>query len=496
MKKNREAVLALDCGTTGNRALVLDRDLNILGSAYREFRQYYPKPGWVEHDASEIWDSSARVVREALRRAGSPAIAAMGITNQRETIVIWDRSTGKPAHRAVVWQCRRSADLCGKLKARGLEKKLHQRTGLFLDPYFSGTKILWLLERYPALRKGLKSGRLVCGTIDAWVAWKLTAGASFATDPTNASRTLLMDLNESCWAPDLCALFGAIPQSLPQILPTSGVRGEVPGQLFGRPIPLAAVVGDQQSAAFAQGCSPAGVVKNTYGTGLFAVADTGEKKVLSDKLITTRAAVVGQQPSYALEGSVFVGGAAVQWLRDGLGIIRHSGQTEKLARSVRDSGGVYFVPALAGLGCPFWDPKARGLLIGLTRATTKAHVVRAVLESLAFRTSDVIGLFTGQAQIPVRRLRVDGGATKNNFLMQFQADILGCEVERPVHQETTALGAAALAGIAVGFWKNQKDFLSHTRVDRVFKPKMKKIVRERFLQSWRKALERSLNWLD
>lgn len=492
----RDAVLAVDCGTTGNRAIVFDVRQRVLASEYREFTQHYPKAGWVEHDAEEIWRSVQSVVRGALRRVPSGRIAGIGITNQRETVVVWDRATGKPLAPAIVWQCRRTSELCARLKAAGWEKKIHARTGLFLDPYFSGSKIRWMVEHQPAVARALQAGTALIGTIDAWIVFKLTGGKSFVTDPTNASRTLLYDIRRGRWDAEFLKLFRAPLGALPEVRPCAAERGTTSRAAIGAELPILGAAGDQQAAAFAQGVSPDGIIKNTYGTGLFLVAETGSKLKLSDKLITTVAASAGSGLRYAMEGSVFIGGAAMQWLRDGLGIISSAAESEKMAKGLASNDGVYFVPALAGLGCPHWDPSARGVVVGLTRQTRREHLVRAGLESMAYQTRDVADLVHDAVGLRIHDLRVDGGAVKNDWLMQFQADILGVPVERPVLTETTALGAAALAGIAAGVWKNQAGFLKHRKVDRVFRPKMKPALRESLHKNWLRAVSRSKSWVE
>ncbi len=491
----RDAILAIDCGTTGNRAIVFDRRQHTLASAYREFTQRYPKAGWVEHDAEEIWRSVQTVVRGVLKRVSPDRIAGIGITNQRETVVVWDRATGKPLAPAIVWQCRRTSELCASLKTAGWEKKIHDRTGLFLDPYFSGSKIRWMVEHQPAVARALKAGTACVGTIDAWIVFKLTGGTSFVTDPTNASRTLLYDIRRGRWDDEFLKLFRAPLGALPDVRPCAAERGVTSRAAVGAELPILGAAGDQQAAAFAQGVSPDGIVKNTYGTGLFLVAETGTKLKLSDKLITTVAASAGPGLRYAMEGSVFIGGAAMQWLRDGLGIIQSAADSAKMARNLTSNDGVYFVPALAGLGCPHWDPAARGIIIGLTRQTRREHLVRAGLESMAYQTRDVADLVHQATGITIKDLRVDGGAVKNDWLMQFQSDILGVPVERPVVTETTALGAAALAGIAAGVWKNQTDFLKHRKVDQIFRPKMKPALRKTLHSNWLRAVSRSKSWV-
>ena len=488
-------VLALDCGTTGNRAIVFDSHQRIRATSYREFTQYYPRPGWVEHDPEEIWRTVLRVARQALSQVATSRVQGIGITNQRETVVLWNKKTGKPVCPAVVWQDRRTGSVCEALKKKGLEKKVHEKTGLFLDPYFSATKIQWLLHHHKQIKKGLHNGTILCGTIDTWIIWKLSGGRCFSTDPTNASRTLLYNIKRHAWDDSLLKLFDVPRKALAEVRPSSGFHGMTLKKWFGKEIPIAGVAGDQQAAAFAQGCSPQGIVKNTYGTGLFVVADTGRHLKISERLVTTVAACEGTETRYALEGSIFIGGAAIQWLRDGLKILKNASFSEKMARSLDSNDHVYFVPGLAGLGCPHWDPKARGTLVGLTRQTRREHLVRAALEAMAYQTRDVLDLVKKEMRFPVKRLRVDGGAVKNDFLMQFQADILGCEVERPVVHETTALGAAALAGLATGVWQSQKDFLKKRKIDKIFKPRMKPKMREAYYADWKRAVARSLDWI-
>jgi glycerol kinase len=491
----RRYVLALDLGTTGNRAIVFDREQKVHSSDYEEFTQYFPQPGWVEHDPEEIWTSVRRILLKTFKRVNPRDVAGIGITNQRETVVLWDKKTGRPIHRAIVWQDRRTATHCQALKKRGLEPAIHQQTGLFLDPYFSATKIAWLLKSVPAAKKLLSSGRLAAGTIDSWILWKLSGGRTHATDTTNASRTLLFDLKTLDWDEDLCRTFGVPRQILPKILPSSGDLSETDPRLFGIPVPVCGIAGDQQAASFAQGCFKDGIVKNTYGTGLFAVETTGTVPRFSKNLLTTVAWSLGSKSrtEYAVEGSVFIGGAAIQWLRDGLGLIKKSSDVEALAQSVASTDGVYFVPALSGLGAPYWDASARGLIVGLTRGTTGAHIARATLEAIAYQTRDILEVMKKDTGKPFRTLRVDGGAAANNFLMQLQADVLGIPVERPKIIETTALGAAGLAGLASGVWKTKEDFADHRRVDRVFRPSAKKKSEEAY-EKWKDAVRRSMEW--
>jgi glycerol kinase len=481
-------ILAIDLGTTGNRAIVFDRDTRIVAQSYREFGQIFPQPGWVEHDPNEIWETTRAVIAEAMSKVDVSRIAAVGITNQRETVVAWDRKTGAPLHNAIVWQDRRTAARCAQLKRDGVESDIRRRTGLVCDPYFSATKIEWLLRHVPATRDG------VFGTIDSWIIWKLTGGKRFVTDPSNASRTMLWNLRERDWDETLLELFGVSRDALPEVLPSSGEFGVVDKSLFGFEAPIGGVAGDQQAAMFAQGCFGPGIIKNTYGTGLFLLENTGTEPRTSENLIATVAWQLGDRTEYALEGSVFVGGAAVQWLRDQLQIVRDAGETEALASSLTSNDGVYFVPALTGLGAPYWDPSARGTIVGITRATGRAHLARAALEAIAYQTRDVVDVLGRELGSPVRKLQVDGGACANNFLMQFQADILGVPVERPVVIETTALGAAGLAGLHVGVWSDPSDFLRHRRVERVFEPQLGSSDREALYGRWQEAVKRARGW--
>lgn len=491
-------ILALDLGTTGNRAIVFDKDHRIQAQAYKEFRQFYPKPGWVEHDPEEIWLCVRSLVDQILRRVGADKIHSIGITNQRETVVAWDRRNGRSVHRAIVWQDRRTAARCAELKRRGLEARIHRKTGLRLDPYFSATKMEWLLRQIRPLHQLARTGDLALGTIDSWIAYKLTGGKSHITDTSNASRTLLFNIHNLLWDKELCKIFGVDPAWLPKVGPTSGQLAFTSASLTRRELPIAAMVGDQQGAAFAQGCYKPEVIKNTYGTGLFMVENTGSKPKFSKDLLTTVAWSTGdlRHTEYALEGSVFVGGAAVQWLRDGLKIIQRASEADKLAASVKSTDGVYFVPALVGLGAPYWDPNARGMLIGLTRGTGRAHIARAALEAIAYQSRDVMELMRSSVGSAIRKLRVDGGASVSDFLMQFQADMLGIPVERPEILETTALGAAGLAGIGSGFWKSREDFLSRRRVNRVFKPSRDRRAADLSYRAWKRAVQRTLSWIE
>ena len=489
-------ILALDQGTTSSRAIVFDEAGNIRAVAQKEFTQHFPHPGWVEHDPEEIWATQVAVAGEAIARAGLQAgdIAAIGITNQRETTVVWERATGRPVCNAIVWQDRRTAEACDALKARGLEPQITAKTGLVLDAYFSGTKLAWILDNVPDARRRAEAGELAFGTVDSWLIWKLSGGAH-VTDVTNASRTLLYDINQDRWDPELLATLRVPASLLPEVRASSGEVARTAGSLFAARIPIAGIAGDQQAALFGQRCVIPGMVKNTYGTGCFMLMHTGDKPIRSRaKLLTTAAARSGGGRGYALEGSVFIAGAVVQWLRDGLGIIRSSADVEPLARSVPDNGGVFFVPAFAGLGSPHWDPYARGALVGLTRGSTAGHIARAAIESIAYQTADVLEAMESDSGIKLRELRVDGGAARNDALMQFQADVLGVRVIRPRIQETTALGAAYLAGLAVGYWKSSDEIGAQWQVERQFEPKMAPGRAEGLLASWRRAVERSKGW--
>lgn len=491
-------VVTIDQGTTGSTALVLDARGRLKGRAYSEFTQHFPKPGWVEHDAKEIWQVSLKVLRAALAKAkvDPKQLVAIGITNQRETTVVWDRETGEPIHRAIVWQDRRTASRCDELKKAGLEVSVRARTGLVLDPYFSATKIQWILENVRGAKAKARAGKLAFGTIDSWLVWNFSGGAAHATDHTNASRTLLYDIQRRRWDPDLCKTFDVPTSMLAEVRESAGVFCRTAPGLFGKAeIPVAGIAGDQQAALFGQLCVKPGSVKNTYGTGCFVLMPVGDRMVTSKNgLVTTLGCGPRGEPIYVLEGSVFVAGAAVQWLRDGLGLIERAADSEALARSVPDSQGVYLVPAFVGLGAPYWQPNARGALVGLTRGTTRAHVARATLESIAYQTRDVVDAMAAdgkraKAATALKTLRVDGGAAANDFLMQFQADLLGVPVDRPKVVETTALGAAFLAGLGVGLWSPRD--LEPLRVsDRVFKPQMRPAERERLYAGWRTAVER------
>ena len=487
-------ILALDQGTTSSRAIVFDHTGAIRAAAQKEFRQIFPQPGWVEHDPDEIWETQIGVAAEAVARAGINArdIAAIGITNQRETTVVWDRRTGMPVYNAIVWQDRRTAAFCDALKAQGHERQFSDKTGLVLDAYFSGTKLRWILDNVSGARKQAEAGQLAFGTIDSWLIWKLTGGAAHVTDASNASRTLLFDIHRGDWDEELLGLL-AIPRAvLPEVVPSSGIVAETARGLFPVRIPIAGIGGDQQAALFGQRCIIPGMVKNTYGTGCFMLMHTGGIPVRSrNRLLTTTAWRIDGRDEYALEGSVFIAGAVVQWLRDSLGIIRSSSDVEALAAGARDNGGVYFVPAFAGLGSPHWDPYARGTIVGLTRGAGAAHIARAALESIAYQTADVLHAMESDAGIRLTELRVDGGATQNNFLMQFQADLLGVRVVRPNVFETTALGAAYLAGLGAGYWKDAAEISAQRQTERVFDPAMERGEAARLMEEWRKALTRA-----
>jgi glycerol kinase len=493
----RRHVLALDQGTTGSTVLVVDPDGAVRGQGYAELPQHFPRPGWVEHDPEEIWQTTCEALTKALGAAQvSPAeIAAIGITNQRETTVLWERASGRPVANAIVWQCRRTTALCQALKSAGAEPEFREKTGLVLDPYFSGTKIRWLLDEIPGIRARAERGEIAFGTVDSWLLWRLSGGRVHATDPSNASRTLCFDLHALDWDQGLCRRLGVPMSLLPQVLPSAGIFAETVAGVLPAGIPVAGIAGDQQAALFGQACLAGGTAKNTYGTGCFALLNTGSTPVASKRgLLTTVAWTVDRRTSYALEGSVFVAGAAVQWLRDGLGIIAEVAETQRLAESVLDTGGVYLVPAFVGLGAPYWDPYARGTIVGLTRGTTRAHIARAALEAIAYQSRDVLDTMGAEAGLPVGTLRVDGGAAANDFLCQFQADVLGAEVLRPAVTETTGLGAAYLAGVGAGIWKTE-DLADRWKLERRFTPALAPGAREEGYAGWRRAVERSRAWI-
>jgi glycerol kinase len=492
-------ILALDQGTTSSRAIVFDAKGAILAVAQKEFTQVFPRPGWVEHDPEEIWVTQITVAHEALARAGIQArdVAAIGITNQRETTVVWERKTGRPLCNAIVWQDRRTAAACDALKARGLETRVTEKTGLVLDPYFSGTKLAWILDNVPGARAAAEGGRLAFGTVDSWLVWKLSGGAAHVTDVTNASRTLLYDIHAGSWDEELLEIFRVPRAVLPEVRPSSGIAATTAGGALAARTPIAGIAGDQQAALFGQRCVAPGMTKNTYGTGCFMLMHTGTTPARSrNKLLTAAACGTGAAREYALEGSVFVAGAVVQWLRDGLGIIRDSGDVEALATSVPDNGGIYFVPAFAGLGSPHWDAYARGAIVGLTRGTSAGHIARAALEAIAYQTADVLTAMQSDSGIGLKELRVDGGAARNDTLMQFQADLLGVSVVRPRVTETTALGAAYLAGLAVGYWKSPEELGAQWQAERRFEPRMERARAQELMGKWWRAVERSKSWAE
>ncbi len=487
-------ILALDQGTSSSRALVFDHEGNVCSVAQMEFTQHFPKPGWVEHDPMEIWSSEAAVIAEAISKIGinGKDIAGIGITNQRETTIVWDAETGKPVYNAIVWQDRRTAAFCDSLKAQGLTEKIREKTGLIIDAYFSGTKIKWILDNVPGARERAEAGKLRFGTVDSWLVWQLTKGEVHITDVTNASRTMLFNINALQWDAEMLELLGIPASMLPEVRSSSEIYGHTKTTIFAHEVPIAGIAGDQQAALFGQMCTAPGSVKNTYGTGCFLLMNTGTKPILSkNKLLTTIAWKIGDTVNYALEGSIFVGGSVVQWLRDGLGIIRSSSEIEALAASVPDNGGVYFVPALTGMGAPYWDQDARGTICGLTRGATAAHIARAALEGIAFQTMDIVSAMEKDAGVRLAELKVDGGASRNNLLMQFQADVLGASVVRPRITETTGMGAAYLAGLAVGFWTSTDEIRSQWQVDKSFAPSGKDVTGLK--AGWADAISRTIN---
>ena len=490
-------IMALDAGTTSNRCILFNKKGEIVSSAQKEFTQYFPKPGWVEHDANEIWSNQLGVAVEAMQKAGAEAadIAAIGITNQRETAIVWDKKTGEPIYHAIVWQCRRTSEYCDSLKEKGLTEMFRKKTGLIIDAYFSGTKVKWILDHVEGAREKAKKGDLLFGTVETWLIWKMTKGAVHVTDYSNASRTMMFNINTLEWDEEILSLLDIPPSMLPEPKASSCIYGETDDTIFGGSIRIGGAAGDQQAALFGQTCFEAGEGKNTYGTGCFLLMNTGETPVFSrNGLVTTIAWGLSGKVNYALEGSVFVCGAAIQWLRDEIDIIERSSDSEAMALSVPDSCGLYVVPAFVGLGAPYWDPYARGAVLGITRGAGKNHLVRATLESMAYQTSDLIKAMTEDLDNCLLSLKVDGGACANNFLMQFQADILNCRVERPVCIETTSLGAAYLAGLASGFWDSIDDIKKNWQVDRVFTPHMQKDERFEKLRGWQKAVSRVRDW--
>jgi glycerol kinase len=493
----QQYILALDQGTTSSRALVIDKQGTICSAAQKEFRQIFPKAGWVEHDPNEIWSSQASVAAEALAKPsiGGDQIAALGITNQRETAIVWDRKTGQPIHNAIVWQDRRTAEFCDELKKAGHEDMIRRKTGLVIDAYFSGTKVKWILDNVEGARQKAEKGDLAFGTVDSWLVWKLTEGRVHATDISNASRTLLFNIHDQKWDAELCDLLDVPASMLPEVKSCSEVYGQTDSAFLSGGIPIAGIAGDQQAAAFGQMCTEEGMIKNTYGTGCFIVMNTGDKpKDSKNNLLTTVAWKLGDKVTYALEGSIFIAGAVVQWLRDGLGCITRSEQVEALAKSVADNGGIYMVPAFAGLGAPHWDQYARGAIFGITRGTTSAHIARACLESIAFQTKDVLDAMADDAGIPITELRVDGGASINDDLMAFQAGLTQLKVIRPQALETTAMGAAFFAGLAVGYWTDLDEIKRIWKKDAEFESHMSPETRQELLKNWHKAVDRVRNW--
>jgi|688.fasta_scaffold13841_14 glycerol kinase len=491
-------ILSLDQGTTSSRAIVFGQDGRALSMAQRELPQIYPAPGDVEHDPEEIWQTQLACAREALARAGLSAsqIGSLGITNQRETTILWDKTTGTPVANAIVWQSRVSAPVCDRLKAQGHEALIRQRTGLVVDAYFSGTKVVHLLETIPGLRGRAERGEILFGTVDTWLIWKLTGGRLHLTDVSNASRTLLFDIHRLDWDDEILGILNIPRSMLPRVVDSSGIAGHTDAEMLGTPVAIAGIAGDQQAATFGQACFQPGSAKNTYGTGCFLLMNTGDKPVpSSNNLLTTVGWRIGGKTTYCLEGAVFVAGAVVQWLRDGLGIITKSEEVETLAASVPDSGGVFVVPAFTGLGAPYWDPKARGGIFGLTRGSTAAHIARAAVESMAWQSADLLGAMQADSGVNLATLKADGGASRNNALLQFQSDLLGVSVRRPRVQETTALGVAYLAGLATGTWNSLADIERNWVLDREFTPTTNSDQREKLLASWRKAVGRTLNWV-
>lgn len=495
---DKKYVMAIDQGTTGTRVILFNRNGEIHSMAYKEIQQIYPKPGWVEHNPLEYWHSTLECAEQAIKKGNtSPAeIVAIGITNQRETTVLWDKDTGEPVYNAIVWMCRRTADICDDLKNKGYEKMVKEKTGLVIDAYFSATKIKWIMENVPGVKKKIAEGKIYMGNVDSWLMWKLSGGVSHVTDFSNASRTMLFNIHTLKWDHELLHILDIPVEIMPEVLPSSGVLAKTDKEVFlGEEIPIAGVAGDQHAATFGQICFKAGMAKNTYGTALALMMNIGEKPILSKSGLTTDLAWnIGGKVTYALEGVSFTGGAAIQWLRDGLNIIRSAKESDELAERVKDTGGVYFVPAFTGLCVPYWDMYARGLIIGITRGTTKEHIARSALESIAYLSRDVVEAMEADSGKKMETIRVDGGASKSDFLMQFQADILGVKVERPAITEMASLGAAYLAGLGVHFWDSTEELEHHWKLEKVFEPKMEEEQKEELYQGWKRAVERSLNW--
>jgi glycerol kinase len=495
----KQYIVALDQGTTSSRAMVFDKQGNKMGMQSKALPQIFPKPGWVEHDALQIWEDQKEVLKAVLKNNGiaPEQIAAIGIANQRETVVVWDKHTGKPVGNAIVWQCRRTASICNELKKNGLEKVIQEKTGLVVDAYFSGSKIKWILDHIDSKRKRASQGELLAGTMDTWLIWNLTGGRVHVTDPSNASRTMLYNIHKNEWDEDLLNMLDIPPNILPAIVPSSGFLGELSVEILGVKVPLCAAIGDQQGALFGQMCTEKGMAKNTYGTGCFILMNTGNTAVFSkQRLLTTIAWDLGKGVVYALEGSVFQAGSSVQWLMEGLGLLENPAKSSELAGMVGDTDGVYLVPAFTGMGAPYWDMYARGLMVGITRGTRKEHVIRAALEAIAYQSRDVFEAMGEDSGIPIKELRVDGGASSNDFLMQFQADVMRVKVNRPKITETTSLGAAYLAGLGVGFWENMEEISKIRESEKVFLPQMSMLLREKKYTLWKKAVQRSLSWED
>ena len=491
----KQYILALDQGTSSSRAIVFDETGATCAVAQKEFRQIFPRSGWVEHDPNEIWESERAVAAQALRESGlGRAVAAIGITNQRETTIVWDSDTEEPIYNAIVWQDRRTSDYCDKLKSEGVTEMIRRKTGLIIDAYFSATKIKWILDNVPGARERANKGKLLFGTVDTWLIWRLTRGEVHVTDVSNASRTMLFNINTLQWDDELLKMFDIPRSMMPEVRSSSEIYGHTKTTIFAHKVPIAGIAGDQQAALFGQMCIEPGMVKNTYGTGCFLLMNSGDKPIISqNNLITTVAWKIGDKVNYALEGSIFVGGSVVQWLRDGLGVIKSSSEVEELASRVPDTNGVYFVPALTGLGAPWWDQYARGTIVGISRGTTTAHIARAALEGIAFQTMDITAAMSRDAGLPLRELKVDGGASRNNLLMQFQADILGTRVIRPRVVETTALGAAYLAGLAVGYWSSVEQIRKQWHVDRIFEPTWDETAISKARDGWEDAVKRTLS---
>lgn len=492
-------IMALDAGTTSNRCILFNEKGEMCSVAQKEFTQYFPKPGWVEHDAGEIWSTQLQVARDAMNKIGVSAeeIAAIGITNQRETTIVWDKNTGKPIYHAIVWQCRRTSRYCDELKEKGLTETFRKKTGLVIDAYFSGTKVKWILDNVEGARERAERGELLFGTVETWLIWKLTRGAVHVTDYSNASRTMMFNINTLEWDEEILAELGIPKSMLPQAKPSSEIYGETDPSFFGGRIPIAGAAGDQQAALFGQTCFEKGEAKNTYGTGCFLLMNTGETPVFSENgLVTTIAWEIDGKVNYALEGSIFVAGAAIQWLRDELRLIDSASDTEYMAQKVPDANGCYVVPAFTGLGAPYWDQYARGAIVGLTRGVNKYHIVRATLESLAYQVNDVLQAMKSDADLQLATLKVDGGASANNFLMQTQANVSDAPVNRPKCVETTAMGAAYLAGLAVGYWKDKEEVVKNWAIDRTFTPNIESEKRDKMLRGWKRAVERSYGWAE